>query len=92
MQFNSIDYLVFLLVAVIVYFAIPAKLRQFWLLAASYFFYMNWNAKYALLLLFSTFSTWVFALLIENHRKQARIDIAKIKNTPIRNPKGIFRA
>lgn len=72
MQFNSIDYLVFLLVAVIVYFAIPAKLRQFWLLAASYFFYMNWNAKYALLLLFSTFSTWVFALLIENHRKQQK--------------------
>lgn len=73
MQFNSIDYLVFLLVAVIVYFAIPAKLRQFWLLVASYFFYMNWNAKYALLLLFSTFSTWVFALLIENHRKQQKI-------------------
>lgn len=73
MQFNSIEYLVFLLIAVIVYFAIPAKLRQFWLLAASYFFYMNWNAKYALLLLFSTFSTWVFALLIENHRKQQKI-------------------
>ena len=43
MQFNSIQYLVFLLIAVIVYFAVPSKLRQPWLLAASYFFYMNWK-------------------------------------------------
>ena len=46
MQFNSIQYLVFLLIAVIVYFAVPSKLRQPWLLAASYFFYMNWIAKH----------------------------------------------
>ena len=73
MQFNSIQYLVFLLIAVIVYFAVPSKLRQPWLLAASYFFYMNWNAKYALLLFFSTFSTWVFALLIAKHQPHRKV-------------------
>ena len=27
---------------------IPRKLREYWLLIASYYFYMGWNAKYAL--------------------------------------------
>ena len=35
------------------------RMRNFFLLAASYYFYMNWNASYALLLLTSTFITYV---------------------------------
>ncbi|MDD7099649.1 MAG: MBOAT family protein, partial [Paraprevotella sp.] len=40
-------------------------MRNFFLLAASYYFYMNWNASYALLLLTSTFITYVAAIRIE---------------------------
>ncbi|MEE0998188.1 MAG: MBOAT family protein, partial [Treponemataceae bacterium] len=47
-----------------VYFVIPKKMRYIWLLAASYFFYMCWNAKYALLLLGSTIVTYGAARLI----------------------------
>ena len=42
----------------------PKKLRYIWLLGASYYFYMCWNAKYALLLLFSTLSTWLAGWLV----------------------------
>lgn len=60
MLFNSLSYLVFFPVVVLLYFAIPGKylkLRNLWLLIASYYFYMNWNAAYALLLFASTFVT-----------------------------------
>ncbi len=60
MIFNSIDFLIFFPIVVAVYFVIPKKSRYIWLLAASYYFYMCWNAKYVLLLLASTITTWFF--------------------------------
>ena len=40
-------------------------MRYIWLLATSYYFYMCWNAQYALLLFFSTFITWLSAVFME---------------------------
>lgn len=59
MLFNSIDFLIFFPLVTLIYFIIPKKARYLWLLAASYYFYMCWNAKYALLLLASTVVTWL---------------------------------
>jgi D-alanyl-lipoteichoic acid acyltransferase DltB (MBOAT superfamily) len=42
----------------------PKKFRQIWLLIASYYFYMGWNAKYAILIFASTVITYACALLI----------------------------
>lgn len=68
MLFNTIDYIVFFVIAVIVYFILPKKVRYIWLLLASYYFYMNWNAKYALLLFASTAVTYCSGLLIRRYR------------------------
>ncbi len=65
MLFNSVQFLIFFPVVVGIYFVIPRKLRTLWLLAASYYFYMSWNAKYALLIAFSTFVTYLSGILIE---------------------------
>ena len=65
MLFNSRDFLVFFPVVVLLYFIIPKKLRHIWLLAASYYFYMSWNAKYAVLIAMSTLITWVCGIFIE---------------------------
>ena len=65
MLFNSVDFIIFFPIVTILYFVLPRKIRYLWLLATSYYFYMNWNAKYALLLLFSTVVTYVSGLLIE---------------------------
>jgi D-alanyl-lipoteichoic acid acyltransferase DltB (MBOAT superfamily) len=54
MLFNSVEFLVFYLVVLAGYFALPAPRRWMLLLAASYWFYMGWEPEYALLLLFST--------------------------------------
>ena len=49
MQFTSFDFLVFFPAVVLLFYGMPRRLRQLWLLLASYYFYMGWNAKYALL-------------------------------------------
>ena len=65
MLFNSVSFIVFFPIVVLLYFAMPKKIRYLWLLAASYFFYMCWNAKYALLLFYSTAVTYISGLLID---------------------------
>lgn len=65
MQFNSLHFLIFFPVVLLVYFFIPKKMRYIWLLAASYYFYMGWNAKYAILIAFSTVVTYLCGILIE---------------------------
>ncbi len=65
MLFNSIDFLMFFPVVTILYFLIPKKYRYLWLLAASYYFYMKWEVKYVLLLLFSTIVTYVCGILTD---------------------------
>lgn len=62
MLFNSIDFLVFFPIVVLLYWVIPKKIRYIWLLAASYYFYMSWNAEYALLIAASTLITYVCGL------------------------------
>ena len=63
MLFNSLAFLLFFPLVCIVYFTLPTiKLRNWFLLAASYYFYMNWRPVYALLLLASTGITYLAAL------------------------------
>lgn len=54
---------------VAVYFILPSKVKHIWLLLASYYFYMCWNAKYALLILASTIATYASGLLIEKVKR-----------------------
>lgn len=65
MLFNSIDFLIFFPIVAIVYFLIPRKIKYIWLLFASYYFYMCWNAKYALLIAASTIITYLAGIFIE---------------------------
>lgn len=58
MVFNSFDFLVFFPIVVVLYFIIPKKVQKLWLLLASYYFYMSWNPKYIVLILFVTVVTY----------------------------------
>lgn len=72
MLFNSIDFLVFFPVVVLIYFIIPKRLRYIWLLVASYYFYMGWNAEYAILIGISTLITYVCGLCLGQLQKKER--------------------
>ena len=65
MLFNSIDYLLFFPIILLVYFIIPVKVRYVWLLGVSYYFYMCWNPAYVILLLVATITTYLSGLAIE---------------------------
>ncbi len=79
MLFNSYGFIVFFPIVVIVYFLLPKRVSYLWLLTASYYFYMGWNAKYALLLLASTIITYVCGVLIQwlNDRHPDKISTKK---------------
>jgi len=65
MLFNSFEFLVFFPIVVLIYWVMPKKIRYIWLLVASYYFYMGWNAKYALLIGVSTIITYLCGVGIE---------------------------
>ena len=65
MVFNSYSFLIFFPIVVLINFLLPKKMQYLWLLAASYYFYMNWDARYVLLLLFSTGVTYLSGIVIE---------------------------
>ncbi len=68
MLFNSLDFLIFFPIVVLLYYCIPHRFRSVWLLICSYYFYMCWNVEYALLLLTSTGITYFSGLMIEKVR------------------------
>lgn len=65
MSFNSIAFLIFLPIVVLLYWLLPHKYRYILLLLASYVFYMWWNVKLVVLILSTTLLTYFAGLLIE---------------------------
>lgn len=68
MQFNSLSFMIFFPIVLACYFIIPRSLREIWLLLASYYFYMNWNPRYAVLIGVSTLITYASGILMEKCR------------------------
>lgn len=73
MVFNSYSFFIFFPVVVLITFIVPKKVQYIWLLIASYYFYMNWDAKYTLLLLLSTVITYISGLLIEQRKMSPKL-------------------
>lgn len=76
MLFNSVSFLIFFPIVVMIYFLVPRRVKYLWLLGASYYFYMSWNPRYALLMLAATIITWGGGLLLaawgQNSGKRAK--------------------
>ncbi len=71
MLFNSVGFLIFFPIVVLVFFLVPRRFQYLWLLAASYYFYMSWNPQYVLLLSLSTIATWGGGLFLSRARQQS---------------------
>lgn len=65
MNFNSLEFLVFLPAVTALYWVLPHKARWIMLLVASYVFYMSWNVWLIGLILITTVTAYVAAILIE---------------------------
>lgn len=71
MAFNSHQFLIFFPIVVILYYIVPKKIKPLWLLIASYYFYMSWSPKYAILILASTLITYISGLLINRAKEKS---------------------
>lgn len=69
MLFNSYQFLIFFPIVAVLYYVIPRKCKLYWLLLASYYFYMSWNPKYAVLIFACTGITWAGGMVIERLEK-----------------------
>ena len=72
MVFNSIEFLVFLPIVVLLYYLLPHKGRWLMLLAASCVFYMWFVPKYILILLVTIVVDYAAGLLMERYADQPR--------------------
>ena len=64
MLFNSWQFALFFPIVFALYWWLPNRFRIGLLLIASYYFYMSWNVKYVVLILFTTIVSYTAALLI----------------------------
>lgn len=67
MLFNSLQFIIFFPIALFITLILPGKgpFRHIWLLICSYFFYMCWDARYILLIMFTTLVTFLSGLLMD---------------------------
>ncbi len=72
MLFNSWEFLIFLPVVLVVYYALARRAQNVWLALGSYFFYGWWDWRFTSLLLISTLLSFSCALLMERHPQRAR--------------------
>ena len=78
MLFNSVSYLFFFPIVCLLYYLLPHRVRPLWLLIASFFFYMCWNASYALLMLTSILITYLSGIFIQRYHEAGKRKAMKI--------------
>lgn len=71
MTFNSLAFLIFYPVVLLLWFVLPKKWRRPMLLIASYYFYMCYQAELVFLIFTTTLISWAASLLIERTTRPA---------------------
>lgn len=70
MTFNSIEFIIFYPIVLLLNFLVPLKYRWIPLLAASLYFYMSYSAELIFLIVFTILVSWVCSLIIEQAKSQ----------------------
>ena len=73
MLFNSLTFIIFLAVVLLLYYTLPQKLKWIMLLIASCIFYMGWRAELIILIVISTLSNWLLARLIYDKPEKKKV-------------------
>lgn len=72
MGFNSLEFVFFLPIVFGLYWILPHRWRWYFLLVASYYFYMSWDARFGILLFGTTIIDWWAALKMEKITDQRK--------------------
>lgn len=90
MLFNTMQYIIFLPLVVLIYYLLPSKARYIWLLAVSYYFYMQWNPLYITLLFLCTILTYGVGRIIDFQRTTMKTGTVNILQKTKRTQKICF--
>lgn len=71
MLFNSLPFLIFLPVVVLLFWLLPHRFRWIMLLLASYYFYMSWNPSLVFLIAGTTLISYLSGFIIEKSKKRS---------------------
>lgn len=71
MTFNSLQFLIFLPIVILLYYLVPHKFRWLVLLIASYYAYMSWNPWLIFLILATTVVSYLAGLFIPKIKNKA---------------------
>lgn len=80
MLFSSITFIYFFLPFMAIYYLLPKKFKNAYLLVTSLFFYFFGEPVYVLLLLFSSVSDWLHGLYIDSHRGKKSAKVALVSS------------
>ncbi len=84
MAFNSVNFLIFFPIAVVLYFSASFRWRWLVLLLASYYFYAGWKPEYLILILYSTLVDYFIGIKISQtddiSRRKRLLTISLISN------------
>ncbi len=87
MLFNSIEFFLFFIIAVTIYFRIPQRYKWLFLLGSSYYFYMCWKPEYIILIIASTLIDYFVGLQIgkadEKYKRKFYLMISLFSNLGI---------
>ena len=74
MLFNSIEYLFFLPLVFLIYWAIKGRrVQNLFVVAASFFFYACWDWRFLSLIIFTILSSWGAGLVMERLEEKNRM-------------------
>ncbi len=75
MSFLSPQFFCFFPAVALVYFLLPQRFRNLWLLLASWFFYLCAKPVYLLFLLFAILASYLFGLVLERRRSRGALAV-----------------
>lgn len=72
MLFNSVDYLIFFPVTLLLFYLFPRRFRYICLVCSNFYFYMCWDIKYGLILFYITAISYIATLIITLSEKKGK--------------------
>lgn len=72
MQITSLFFAGFVVIALVIYYLLPHRGQNYWLLLVSYIFYISWSWQFALVLVFLTLINFILAYKIKGEEKVSK--------------------
>ena len=92
MSFTTVMFFLFLLVGIIVYYALPKKIQWAWLLIMSYAYYFTFSIKTSLFMVFTTIVVYAGGRWLDKVNTESEAYLSEHKKDMSRDEKKEYKA